>query len=164
MKRLYIIRHAKSSWKQADLDDIDRPLNKRGKRDAPFMGERLRKQQVRPDLVVTSSARRALKTAKLISREVGYPKEKIVMKSKIYYGGVAEVISVIQMFDDTCETAFLIGHNPTFTELANALSNLSIDNIPTCGIISMKFDVTSWKDVTEGGGRFLSFDFPKKYP
>jgi phosphohistidine phosphatase len=163
MKRLYLVRHAKSSWARSELDDIDRPLNKRGKRDAPFMGQRLKQHDVCPDLIISSPAKRALKTAKIISEEMGCPKKQIEIDDALYLHGTSAIISLIQSIDDDHESVMLFGHNPDFTELAERLTDYQVDNIPTCGIFCIDFNVGSWQEVDEGKGLFTFFDYPKKH-
>ena len=163
MKRLYLIRHAKSSWKDPDLTDMERPLNKRGKHDAPFMGERLSRYNVQPDLLISSPAKRALSTAKLIAKEIGYPSKDIAANESAYLAGVPSLLNTIHGIDDSHSRVMLFGHNPGLTELAVYLSNHHVDNIPTCGIFCIDFDVDSWKDVSERTGSFAFFDYPKKH-
>ena len=163
MKRLYLVRHAKSSWGRSELDDIDRPLNKRGKRDAPFMGQRLKQHDVCPDLIISSPAKRALKTAKIIAEEMGCPKKQIEISNALYLQGVSAIINLIQSIDDDHESVMLFGHNPDFTELAERLTDYQVDNIPTCGIFCIDFNIGSWQEVDEGKGLFTFFDYPKKH-
>ncbi len=163
MKQLYLVRHAKSSWKDPVLTDMDRPLNKRGKRDAPFMGERLNKYDVQLDLIISSPAKRALSTAKIIAKEIGCPKKKIVANESVYMAGVPSLLNTIQGIDDSHSRVMFFGHNPGLTELAVYLSNYHVDNIPTCGIFCTDFDVDSWKEVSKGTGSFAFFDYPKKH-
>ncbi|MBD3307013.1 histidine phosphatase family protein [candidate division KSB3 bacterium] len=163
MKRLYLIRHAKSSWKDQSLADFDRPLNKRGKRDAPFMGQRLASYQVTPDLLMSSPAKRALTTAKTIAEEIGYPPTAIVTEPSIYGAGAASLLTVIQAIKDAAHEVMLVGHNPGLTTLAESLTNTMVDNIPTCGIFCVDLPVESWTEVTEGIGTVVFFDYPKKH-
>lgn len=163
MKTLFLIRHAKSSWKNAGLTDFERPLNSRGKKDAPFMGKVLKKRNVTPDLIFVSPAKRAFKTAKLIAKEIEYPQSKIIVDKAIYEGSVYQILELIQRIDDSNNIVFLIGHNPDFTSLANYLSNYSVTNIPTCGIFCIDFEINSWQQISEGSGIFKFFDFPKNY-
>jgi phosphohistidine phosphatase len=163
MKRLYLVRHAKSSWKEPDLTDIERPLNTRGKQDAPCMGKRLKELKVHPDLIVSSPAKRARKTAKVIAKEIGFPKKDIVTNESIYLTGVSTLLIFIRNIKDSYQQVMLFGHNPGFTELAEYLTNQRFDNIPTCGIVCMDFDITSWKEVAEGKGDVVFFDYPKKH-
>lgn len=162
MKRLFLIRHAKSSWSDPDLRDFDRPLNKRGKHDAPVMGARLARHKVKPDLILASPARRAFKTAKVMASEIGCPSKKIQTDKAIYLADVPTLMNVLRKIDSACETVFLFGHNPGLTMLANFLTNDHIDNIPTCGIFCINFEIASWREVSQGNGRVAFFDYPKK--
>ena len=163
MKRLYLVRHAKSSWDDPDLSDIDRPLNKRGKKDAPIMGERLKNEhKAKPDLIISSPAKRAIRTARIIAKELGYSEEKIEIKDSLYASGVTAMLNVIHYLDDSLDEVMLFGHNPDLTSLANYLSNQQVDNIPTCGVFCVDFDVKSWQDIEKGKGIFKFFDYPKK--
>lgn len=164
MKHLYLLRHAKSSWKHPELIDLERPLNKRGKRDAPVMGQRLKKMGVKPDLILTSPARRAMKTARIIAREIGYRKNKIARASILYEGSLPDLVKMIRNLEDEYEEVLLCGHNPELTHLADALSRGSVANIPTCGIYCLEFAIESWKNLTEGTGVLRFFDYPKKSP
>lgn len=164
MKRLYLVRHAKSSWKDATLEDFDRPLNKRGKQDAPLMGKLFKSHyKLSPDLIVSSPAKRAAKTAKVIAKEIGFPKKQIVYEGAIYEAGVPPLLSVIRKIDDSADQVMLFGHNPGLTMLAEYLIGVVVDNIPTCGIFCIDFDVDSWKEVGEGRGKEVFFDYPKKH-
>jgi phosphohistidine phosphatase len=163
MKRLYLIRHAKSSWKDPTVVDFDRPLNKRGKRDAPFMGKRIKSYQVQPDLIISSPANRAAKTAKIIAEEIGVPKKQIVYDESIYEAGVASLLHVIRNIDNSANQVMLFGHNPGLTMLAEYLTHILVDNIPTCGIFCVDFAIDSWKEVAEGSGKVVFFDYPKKH-
>ncbi|HDL19633.1 MAG TPA: histidine phosphatase family protein [Bacteroidetes bacterium] len=163
MKRLYLVRHAKSSWDDPGLHDSDRPLNKRGKRDAPFMGERLKKYHVVPDIIVSSPAKRALKTAKIIAKKINYPVKKIKTANIIYNGNSFDLLSFIRNTDEAVNEAMLFGHNPEITGLANYFSNKIIPNMPTCGILCVEFNTGSWKEVAAENGTVLFFDYPGKH-
>jgi phosphohistidine phosphatase len=163
MKTLYIIRHAKSSWAVADQPDFERGLNERGKKDAPRMGKRLKEKNIHPDLIVSSSAKRAYSTAKKIAKVLNYPKEKIKKDPALYHAGEDTILSVIQELKDKHETVLLFGHNPGLTDFVNTLMNEegNIENVPTCGVVAFKLQVDSWKDVSWGGGKMMFFDYPK---
>ena len=163
MKRLYLVRHAKSSWKQSGLSDRDRPLNKRGKRDAPFMGQRLKKYAACPDLMLSSPAKRALKTAKIIAQEINSPKKSIVINEAFYSRGTHAILDVIRSVDDAHESLMIFGHNPDVTELAELLTDYQVNNIPTCGIFCIDFNVNFWQEVDVGKGIVAFFDYPKKH-
>jgi phosphohistidine phosphatase len=162
MKTLYLVRHAKSSWKDSSLDDMERPLNKRGKRDAPFMGELLNEKGIKPDVVYSSPAKRASKTSQIISEHIGYSKGNILFDEVIYDASTNELIDFIQSIDDKYESVMIFGHNPGFTMLHNFLSGNYIDNIPTCGIVALEFN-SSWKEIKKNSAKFLFFDYPKRY-
>ena len=161
MKELILVRHAKSSWKDRTLDDRDRPLSKRGERDAPEMGARLARRKERPDLVVSSPAVRALETARIIARKLGYARKEIVIEEHLYGAGVAELLDVIRNVDESVATLMLFGHNPGLTELANHLGPRPIPNLPTCGVLHLRFETDIWPVVGHARGDEVLFDFPK---
>ena len=163
MKKLYLIRHAKSSWEDHILSDHDRPLSDRGRRDAPIVGDILKSQKVKPNLVISSTARRAMKTAKIFSTILGYPIEDIVTDSKIYEATTQDLLNVITKIDDANKTVLVFGHNPAFTVLANLLGDKYIDNMPTCAVSEFELKVKSWKDVGVDSGKLISFEYPKKH-
>ena len=163
MKTLYVVRHAKSSWKDSSLADWERPLNKRGQRDAPLMGQRLAKRGIKPQAMVSSPATRAIKTAQAMAAEVGYPKKEIQIDDRLYVAGVKGIIKVIEDFDDDLETVMIFGHNPSFTELAGYLTGEHIVNLSTCAIYAMNFDIDSWREIDTDTGNRLFCDYPKKH-
>ena len=163
MKRLYLIRHAKSSWAEPGLRDFDRPLNNRGKLDAPFMGKRLADQGIRPDLMLASPAKRARKTAKCIAEAVSYPAKEIVFIDAIYEAAVADLFGIVGQAPDDVDVLFLVGHNYAITDLAESLTGQSLGNIPTGGIAGIEFAVSAWSEIALGSGRLLFLDYPKKH-
>lgn len=163
MKYLYLIRHAKSSWDNPGLTDIKRPLSNRGKQDAPMMGKRLAAMGTKPDLLITSPAKRARKTAKKIAKKTGYPAHKIIIDNNLYLKGVINLLKTINEINEKYNTVFLFGHNPDFTSLANLLTHAQLYNIPTCGICCIAFDIGSWQFVKEGNGKLILYDYPKKF-
>ena len=163
MKTLYMVRHAKSSWKDENLEDIDRPLNKRGKRDAPFMGKLLQEKGILPDVLMTSPALRAHTTAHLFADQMDYPTDKLIVNNAIYEADVSDLLQVIQNdLKNEWDSAMIFGHNMTYTTFANLYADSYIDNVPTCAIVAIAFDVKSWSKVTRENGRVLFFEYPKK--
>ena len=162
MKTLSLVRHAKSSWKDNTLGDHDRPLNKRGKRDAPRMGKRLAEASICPDLIVTSTAVRARRTAETIAAEVGYPISHILMDEGLYHSGVSGALDLIHNLGDANNHVMLFGHNPDMTDLVNLLTDSNIENVPTCGIAHMRFDTDAWKGVGTVTAELIGFDYPKR--
>lgn len=163
MKTLYLMRHAKSSWSTPGLNDSQRPLNDRGKKAAPFMGKILKKMNEMPELIVTSSAKRACSTAKRIAEKLSYPLKKILNEEKLYMAGRDEFLSVIAQTGNNINKLMLISHNPGITDFANSVSGENIENIPTAGIVRIDFDVNSWDNIKETKGKFIFFEYPKKY-
>ncbi|HEY9006650.1 MAG TPA: histidine phosphatase family protein [Ohtaekwangia sp.] len=163
MKTLYIVRHAKSSWANPLQDDYDRPLNERGKNDAPRMGKRLKEKDIHPDLIISSPAKRAYSTAKRIAEVLKYAKEKIKTKKSLYHADEEAILSLIQGLKDKYNSVILFGHNPGLTEFVNSFQDaeLDIDNVPTCGVVAFQLNIDSWKDATWGKGKMLFFDYPK---
>lgn len=163
MKRLYLIRHAKSSWAEPGLPDFDRPLNGRGKADAPFMGKRLANHGVCPDLILSSPAKRARKTARRIAEAVGFPRDSIRFDETIYEAEVPDLLAAIARVPDAHDVLFFVGHNYGISDLAEWLTGRSTGVIPTCGVVGIEFDGPSWQGLREGAGRLLFCDFPKKH-
>jgi phosphohistidine phosphatase len=163
VKTLYIIRHAKSSWKDPAQDDFDRPLNERGKRDAPRMGKRLKEKGIYPDLMLSSPAKRAFSTARRIGKEIKYAKDDIKAERRLYHADEEIILDVIQNVKDKYQAIMVFGHNPGLTDFVNTLQHeeLDIEYIPTCGIVAFQLDIDSWKDVNWGKGRIVFFDYPK---
>lgn len=163
MKKLVLIRHAKSSWKDDRMKDFDRPLNDRGKTDAPLMGKVLAKQGAQCDLYLSSPAKRAITTARAISEELGLSRDQLRTINDLYLADADTIMEVIANEGGNADTIFVTGHNPGFTELANRLSEARIDNLPTCGIFAVELDMAQWPEITGKQGRFLFFDYPKNH-
>lgn len=164
MKTIILVRHAKSSWKDSSLEDFDRPLNKRGNRDAPFMGKKLKERKIIPDLLLSSPAKRARKTAIAVAKALDYPKKKIMFFDKMYHSSARYLLDLLNSLDDVNETIMLFGHNPSFNDFADRLLKRNrIYNIPTTGVFCIRFDVNQWQKIKEGKGEFVFFDFPRRY-
>lgn len=160
MKRLYLIRHAKSDWSNPKLDDFDRPLNKRGKKNAPFMGKILYQKAVNPDLIISSPAYRARTSAVKIAKEIHYHDE-IIFNEYLYQASLKTSLEIVNFIDDTYDCVFIIGHNPSLNVLAFYLIDFN-ENIPTSGIIEIEFSCDSWREVNKSNAKFVSFEYPKK--
>lgn len=163
MKKLFLIRHGKSSWANPDLQDFDRPLNNRGIRDAPFMAKMLVGKGVKPDQIVTSPANRAISTAKQFAAEQGIDKDDLVIKHEIYEAYPEILLQLVRSFSDEVNTVFMFGHNPGFTYLANMFDGDYIVNIPTCGIVEISANINQWQDLGGTNGKIANFYFPKQY-
>ena len=161
MKTLFLIRHAKSRRDDPAMPDKDRPLNDRGKRDAPKMGERLAKRDVKPNLILSSPARRALKTAEIIAKKLDYKLKDIVVDDRLYAVEADDLLRVIRGLGDKAERVMLFGHNPELTELAHRLSS-KITHMPTCAVAEFTFDAKSWSYIGKGKPSSVTLDYPKQ--
>lgn len=162
MKRtLFLVRHAKSSWGDVALPDKERPLADRGKRDAPMMGKRLAKHQVKPDLILSSPAHRALSTAEIVANELGYKAKDIVVDDRLYATDAETLLAVIGALSDQLKCVMLFGHNPEFTDLAHRLSS-AVTEMPTCAVAQFTFESKSWSAIGALKPEKVVFDYPKK--
>ncbi len=162
MKSLYIIRHAKSSWGDFSLPDFERPLNERGKKDAPVMAQRLLDKNTKIDLFISSPAKRALKTCKLFCKEFNVPEEAILVIDELYHASKEIFYNVIGKIDNKYEHVAIFSHNPGISEFVNSLNtNVHIDTMPTCAIFAVSIDCKSWDQFESAQKIFIRFDFPK---
>lgn len=162
-KTLLLVRHAKSSWDNFTLNDFERPLNERGKFDAPKMGKRLRKKGIKIDAFISSPAKRAKKTAEYFIEEFGGNKDEIIFVSSLYDASASDFSSSVKSIDDKYDSVAIFSHNPGITQFANELvSGADIDNMPTCSVFAVRADAGKWKDFLKSKKEFLFFDYPKK--
>ena len=159
-KELIIIRHAKSDWGNADLKDFDRPLNKRGKTNAPEMAHRLVKHKYKPELIVSSPALRALTTAKFFSDTWQMPLANIKEEPTIYEANLKTLLKVVNQLDNRFDKIALFGHNPGLSDLVSYLDG-HIYEMPTCSVVILKFPFDDWVMLSEGTGKVLLYDYPK---
>jgi phosphohistidine phosphatase len=160
-KELLLVRHAKSSWDDPYLDDHDRPLNERGLRNAPEMGKRLQGLSIRPEVWISSTALRAMTTAEILAEQVGFPQDQIQRSTDLYHASATDLQEFIAGLDDAIGFAVLFGHNPGITSLVANLYGLTIDNIPTCGVVHLQFIEADWKAASSELPARATFDFPK---
>ena len=160
-KKLYIIRHAKSSWGNAHLSDFERPLNHRGENDAPDMGQRLAMEGVKPSLIISSPANRAITTAKVISAKIGYPVSDIREEERLYHASTGTIKTLLSRVADEHDTVMIFGHNPGLTYLIHEVSDFDLDNLPTCAVCGIEFEMESWKDIQTTRGSKFYYDYPK---
>lgn len=161
MKTLTIIRHAKSSWENEDLSDFERPLNERGRRDAPVMAARLKQTIEQPQLLVSSPALRAITTARIFAQVLGISTDSILVQSKIYEASVSTLLQIIQDFDDQYCHIAIFGHNPGFSELSQRLARCDFDELPTCGIAHISLPIQQWRDTGTLSGTLRYSSWPK---
>lgn len=162
MRQLILIRHAKSSWSNPDLNDFDRPLNKRGKRDLPFMANLLSSKINKPDIIISSPAKRTKLTALEFADALNYNNDKIVWDKKLYLASSGAILKILSQLNDEINMAIIVGHNPGLTDLQNLICNKEIDNIPTCGIVCMSTK-KRWNEINSKDFNLDFFEYPKKY-
>jgi len=148
-------------WEDTALPDKDRPLSDRGRRDVPKMGKRLAKRDVKPDLILSSPAKRALTTAKIIAKKLDYKFKDIVVNDRLYAGAAHDLLNVIHKLGDKPKRVILFGHNPELTELAHRLSS-EITHMPTCAVAEFSFNAKSWSRIDNAKLAKVALDYPKK--
>jgi phosphohistidine phosphatase len=162
MKKLLLIRHAKSSWADAGMDDFDRPLNERGKVDAPSMAKRLLNKEVKIDAFMSSTANRAQKTCALFMKEYGIDKEQMLLQPELYLAPPEVFIKCIEEIDDQIKTIAVVAHNPGITDFANSLTQTKVDDMPTCAVYAVEIATDKWKKFRTAKKEFCFFEYPKK--
>jgi phosphohistidine phosphatase len=162
VKRLILLRHAKSSWSEDGLPDSERPLSGRGERDAPRMGARLHERGIRPDLVLSSPALRARSTATLVAQAIDYPADAIHLEPSLYLAAPKEILAVVAQQADRVDCLLVVGHNPGLTELTNLLlPELELTNLPTAGTVVLDCATESWAEVRTAPRQLVHYDYPK---
>lgn len=160
MKTLYLIRHAKSSWSNASLSDFDRTLNERGKQDAVTMGQRLKNQNIMPNCIISSSAKRTKKTSERISKVLGFNFADVEFKQELYHSSHLTLMRSLNNIKEKNDSVFIIAHNPGVSNFCDYLTHHTID-FPTTGVAKITFEVDSWMEITSGSGILEWFDYPK---
>ena len=162
LHRLTLVRHAKSDLGLPGQQDWDRVLNRRGQQDAPEMARRLRARKLKPDLILSSPAVRALSTASIMARELKVPVERIAQDERLYLAGPAQIIEVVRELGGDVAHVMVFGHNPGITDCANQLSaGEKIDNMPTSAVFTARFALMDWSQLVFGSGLEAEFDYPR---
>lgn len=161
MRLLTLIRHAKSSWDYPDLTDFERPLNDRGRRDAPRMAQRLARSSKTPVLLLSSPATRAVTTARLFAEALGVDFDSVLIEPRIYEASRKNLLEVVAALPDRRSQVLLFGHNPGLSELAHTLATCPFDDLPTCAVAQLQLDIPSWNKLGPGSGKLLHYWFPK---
>jgi len=162
MKNLYLIRHAKSDWCDESKSDFDRGLNKRGEKAILTMANVLKEKKIMPDIILSSSAKRAKLTAKGLAKEIEYS-GKIKYIDALYMAEPETIQGLIKDINNKYDSLFVVGHNPETTELSNMLIDDYIDNVPTLGIVALKLPINNWKAFKIGKGKMQFFIYPKMF-
>ena len=161
MKTLILVRHAKSSWDAPGLTDRERPLNDRGKKDAPEMAKRLKEKGIKVDLMISSPAKRAHKTAKYFAEEFGVKKDDILLAEELYMATHEAFTETVSRIREGYDVVILFSHNPGITGFASSLTNVKVDDMPTCALFAIQAETENWKNFQEAEKKFLFFDYPR---
>jgi phosphohistidine phosphatase len=159
-KILHIVRHGKSSWDNDGTADIDRTLKSKGIKNAYTMARKLKLSDLVPEKILTSPANRALHTAMIFARVLDVPLSEIEINDMFYESSGDKILELIRKSDDSCDSIMIFGHNPDFTDLVNHFIKTPVDNIPTSGAVTLKFNATSWKEIDRKNLEHQFFNFP----
>ena len=161
MKRIFVVRHAKSSWGDLTLPDHARPLNERGRRDAPIMAALCVERNHVPDMIICSNAKRARETSEYFVKAFGLNPQSFRLESGLYHAPSDKYFEEAILIDDIHSSVMMFGHNPGITYLANEVSSTFVDNVPTCGILIIESSANAWSDVDISNCKLLDFLYPK---
>lgn len=162
MKELILVRHAKSSWDNAALTDFERPLNERGLRDAERLsGIIAQRNDIHPDLIISSPATRTMETAHFFAKALNVAPDNFQSQSRLYNGTPQVLTQIIKNISDKYQQVFLFAHNTGLTDFVNSLTNVHVDNLPTCGVFAVKIQTDLWRDFSKAEKKFWFFDYPK---
>ena len=160
MKKLILIRHAKSSWKDMSLTDFNRPLNGRGKSDGPLMASYLSNRFDNFDFLHSSSSLRTFETSKYFINQIQF--EKVEYDDSLYHCSATSILNMIRSYSDNYQSVMIIAHNPGLTNLINSITNISLDNLPTTGLAEIEFNINSWSDISNENSNLVDLKFPKQ--
>ena len=160
MKKLIIVRHSKSSWKDLSLTDFNRPLNGRGKLDGPLMADYLKRKINKIDYLHSSSSLRTFETSKYFINQIQF--EKIEYDDSLYHCSSSSILKMIMNYSEDYQSAMIIAHNPGLTNLINSITNILLDNLPTTGISEINFDCSEWNDISLQNSNLIDLKFPKQ--
>lgn len=161
MKKIILIRHAKSAWDNPWLSDHDRPLTDRGKRDAPMMAKRLKKRGIKPDIILSSTAKRAAETALITAQELEFPVQEISWENNLYHSSPSTILKYIHLQKDSKNAMLIFGHNPGLNDLIEYLGG-NLDNLPTSGQFGFTLKSEHWNELSPKTAQVWFVDYPKK--
>ncbi len=160
MKRLILIRHSKSSWKDVSLTDFNRPLNGRGKFDGSLMADYLKSKINKIDYLHSSSSVRTFETSKYFIKQIQFG--KVEYDDSLYHCSATSILNMIRSYSDNYQSVMIIAHNPGLTNLINNITNVSLDNLPTTGLAEIEFNINSWGDISYENSNLVDLKFPKQ--
>ena len=160
MKKLILIRHSKSSWKDISLTDFNRPLNRRGKSDGPLMADYLNTKMIKIDYLHSSNSVRTLETSKFFTDRIKF--DKIKYDESLYHSSSSSILNMIRNYSDNFSSAMIIAHNPGMTNLINEITNICLDNLPTTGLAEIDFSCLKRNDISSKNSNLIQLKFPKQ--
>jgi phosphohistidine phosphatase len=160
MKRLILIRHSKSSWKDLSLTDFNRPLNGRGKLDGPLMADYLKSKIDKIDYLHSSSSIRTFDTSKYFINKIQFG--KVEYDDSLYHSSATSILNMISNYSENYQSVMIIAHNPGLTNLINNITNISLDNLPTTGLAEIEFNINSWRNISYENSNLLDLKYPKQ--
>ena len=160
MKKLIIVRHSKSSWKDLSLSDFNRPLNGRGKSDGPLMADYLKSKINKIDYLHSSSSVRTFETSKYFINQIQFG--KVEYDDSLYHSSATSILNMIMSYSDNYQSSMIIAHNPGLTNLINNITNISLDNLPTTGIVEIEFNCDRWSKISYENSDLVDLKFPKQ--
>jgi phosphohistidine phosphatase len=155
MKTLLVMRHAKSDWESGASSDFDRPLNSRGKNDAPEQGKEIKKRKLIPELIISSPANRALSTAKLASKEFDY-NDEILLDEDFYFGNITDIVEKIKLTSNKINRIMIVGHNPTWSSIVELLSGKYVE-MKTASVAVINFETSKWSEIEKKFGNLETY-------
>ena len=164
MRNILFIRHAKSSWEDLRLKDWERPLNSRGKKDAPKMADFMLEKVSGLDRIYPSIARRTQQTGRYFQQTFQVPEEYFIPVQSLYLEGMEMYLQQLWGLEEEVNNVALIGHNPTITHIANSVQPGLTDNVPTCGVIWVETDIDDWSDFDFQRVQLRGYYYPKILP
>ena len=160
MKKIIVVRHSKSSWKDLSLSDFHRPLNNRGKTDGPLMSKYLSNAMDNIDFLHSSSSLRTFETSKFFRLNIEF--KNINYDDNLYHCSANSILSFIKNYPNKYNSAMIIAHNPGLTNFINFITNITLDNLPTTGIAIIDFDCNHWNNISIENGTLVDLKFPKQ--
>jgi phosphohistidine phosphatase len=161
--RLTLVRHAKTEPGRPGQEDWDRALEPRGQRDAPEMARRLKQLAPKVERILSSPAVRAITTATIMARELGVSAQKVQQDERLYLASPKDMLAVIRELGGRARHLMVVGHNPGITEFADRISSeREVDNLPTCALYSLQFEIAAWSELEWDTGVDAEFDYPKR--
>jgi phosphohistidine phosphatase len=161
MKKLYIVRHAKSDWSQPGQSDADRVLLEKGIRRTKLVLSYLIQRDVKPDRILTSHAARAFETARLIAGGLGIDEDSVITDKSIYHSDEDDLLTLIESVPDDIQSLMIVGHNPTLTNLANYFLDAPLEWLPTSGVIGIELNTVHWAEAGKAARNLHFIMFPK---